>query len=197
MATINHTPFLFVLSSQKLEPGPSQVEHSLNAATGLLYEASQHLCWMVPAPSTFLFFSIAAPKSCQSVSVFWPTTGSPLPTSPPVKLRIKNNFSVSSGQPVLFLVRKCSVCICVHVWRRRSVCSNRGGGSRGGVCVGIHIYIPFIASYRRMCLCVCVCTYVPLCACLNGVQLPIQGSCSAAGCCDVIRPPHHCVFTPV
>lgn len=86
MVTINHTPFLFVLSSQKLELGPSQVECILNAGTlnaakpqQSLDEASKHLWWMVPAPSTYLFFSTSAPKSCQSVSAFWPTPPPPTP----------------------------------------------------------------------------------------------------------------------
>ncbi len=100
---------------------------------------SQHLRWMVPSPFKFLFFSISAPKSCQSVSVSWPTIGSPLPTTPSpyeVGNQKHNNPNVSSGQPALFLVRKCSVCVCTHVWRGRLV-QLRGGG--GGVCVHIHI----------------------------------------------------------
>lgn len=44
-------------------------------------------------------------------------------------------------------------------------------------------------------MCIGVCVYVPLCACLNRVQL--QSTCSTAGCCDVILPPLRCVFAPV
>lgn len=44
-------------------------------------------------------------------------------------------------------------------------------------------------------MCIGVCVYVPLCACLNRVQL--QSTCSTAGCCDVILPPLRCVFTPL
>lgn len=193
--TINHTPFLFVLSSQRLELVPRMVDHLFNAGARTAVKPHQSLVRTVTASNldgTWCFhMSIFFHHSPQILServcilaYHWLTSSHP----PHVKLQIKNNSNVSSGQPVLFLVRECSVCVCVHVWRRRSVCLR--GGSRGGVCVGISILLILWV----MCACACVCTYMPLCACLNGVQL--QGSCSSAGCCDVIRPPLHCVFTP-
>lgn len=119
-----------------------------------------------------LLLSASSTKSCQSVSVSWPTIGSPFPTYPPIwSWKSKNNSNVSSGQPALFLLKtSSSVRLCARVagatcaiqrQRRRSVC--------------VHIHIHYVRS-------------------LDGVQL--RGTCSSAGCCDVILPPLHCVFTP-
>lgn len=58
-----------------------------------------------------------------------------------------------------------------------------GGGERACAC-----------TYIGVRACVCVCVYMPLCVSLNMVQL--QGTCCSAGCCDVILPPLHSVFTP-
>lgn len=97
------------------------------------------------------------------------------PRGPRVKLEIKN---VSSGQSVLFLVRKCSVCVCC-------ACTHQRGwvvwlrGSRRGLCVLIYVLVI---------VCVWESPYVPAWKWSNSKALVLlQG---------VILPPMLCIFTP-
>lgn len=81
--TINHTSFSTCAVIAGAGGGPEQQGVNIILKTIDMQELGGDSVGWYLLLSNIYFFSTAAPKSHQSVSVSWPTIGSPLPTLPP------------------------------------------------------------------------------------------------------------------